>query len=102
MPALRLVVLFSICTDPINWTYELETLADNISAHAENSLYLDTIELSHPAVEASIEVFVDGTPLTSGWTFNDAENSIIFDGSAIPEVNQIIRVEYIILAECEE
>ena len=53
---------FSICTDPINWTYELETLADNISAHAENSLYLDTIELSHPAVEASIEVFVDGTP----------------------------------------
>ena len=80
---------------PIDWTDELERLLDNITAHAEGSLHLDTLELTHPTVEESIEVFVDGTPLTSGWTFIDAENSITSDSSALPDVNQLIRVEYI-------
>lgn len=57
-------VLNFLLSIPIDWTYELERLADNITAHAKSSLHLDTIELTHPMVEDSIEVFVDGTPLT--------------------------------------
>ena len=63
---------------------------------------MDTIVFIHTTVEESIEVFVDGTLLTSEWTFIVSENRIVCDSSAIMGVNQLNKVEYIILAECEE
>jgi len=55
-------------------------------------------ELSHPALEETIEVSVDEEPIenhsTRGWTYDEEYFQIRFDGSYVPERNTTISVTY--------
>ena len=50
--------------------------------------------LSRPALESSITVKVDGSPRSSGWSYDYDSNSIIFDMSQVPQPGQRIEVNY--------
>jgi hypothetical protein len=50
--------------------------------------------LTRPAERNSIQVSVDGGMRNSGWTYDSASNSIIFDEAQVPQPGQRVRVEY--------
>ena len=59
---------------------------------------LTNFQLSHPAVKASLEVWVDEVPIredaSDGWTYDEAYAILYFHGSAIPPRGSEIIVEY--------
>jgi len=50
--------------------------------------------LTAEADPASLLVWVDEVAWTTGWTFDEARNSVIFDETALPPAGAVIRVEY--------
>ena len=50
--------------------------------------------LSRPAERSSIRVSVDGSMQSSGWSYDAASNSVIFDEGQVPQPGQRVRVEY--------
>jgi hypothetical protein len=46
----------------------------------------------------SIEVFVDGDPVSSGWSYDDATHEITFDEGSAPDEGAELRVDY---ARCD-
>jgi hypothetical protein len=58
-----------------------------------------------PSSQASLQVHVDGTPITNdaanGWTYDSATVSLIFHGDAIPGPGASVIVAYPVAAECE-
>lgn len=72
----------SICSS--NWGADLETVATE-------SILIKKFELLNPAIEASIEVYVDGA-LSVDWVFEESTNSIIFNTA--PDAGSEITVYY--------
>ena len=81
----------SICSD---WASSMGALADETLSQATFPL----IELD--TVPASIEVTVDGQPAT-GWTFDVATNSVVFDAASAPMQGSTVVVDYATYATCE-
>ena len=50
--------------------------------------------LSRPAERNSIRVSVNGSMRGSGWSYDAASNSVIFEESQVPQPGQRVRVEY--------
>ncbi len=50
--------------------------------------------LSRVAEPATVVVRVDGTPRSTGWTYDANTNSVIFERDAIPQAGSEIEVEY--------
>ena len=48
----------------------------------------------HDPIVNTIEVYVNGQLVTSGWSYNPAENWVRFDSNHIPTGGQTIRIEY--------
>jgi hypothetical protein len=82
----------SICDS--DWTATLSALA------WLSKSFSDTFELSQTPVRDTIEVWVNDTLLSVGWTFNSALNSIVFDVSRLPDPDDTIVVEYTVLGDC--
>ncbi|MFP2928335.1 choice-of-anchor D domain-containing protein [Pyxidicoccus sp. 3LG] len=77
----------SICTP--NWAASLEKLSN--SAFGPNRKF----KLSEqPADPTRIVVVVDGVQVTSGWEYDAATNSIIFDRSTAPGPGSMVEVTY--------
>ena len=72
----------SICSS--NWGADLESVATD-------SILIKKFELLNPAIEASIEVYVDGA-LSIDWSFEETTNSIIFNTA--PDAGSEITVYY--------
>ena len=51
------------------------------------------LEAPDPIIE-TIEVYVNGQLLTSGWSYDSANNWVRFDENNIPSGGQTIRIEY--------
>lgn len=85
-------LFLSICA--ADWGAKLEQLA-------EASLVIrDNFPLSESPVESTIEVSVNGLPVW-GWTWDAAENAVVFDADAAPESGADIRIDYHLLGECD-
>ena len=85
---------FDICAS--DWGYQVEQIAeDSLSSVLFYPLTGD------PVVD-SIEVFVDGIPVLAGWSYNYADNSVVFDPASVPTVGSVITVEYGYYGECPE
>jgi len=83
---------FDICA--LDWGYQVEQIAeDSLSSVLFYPLTED------PVVD-SIEVFVDGIPVLSGWTYSYVDNSIVFEPASVPTVGSVITVEYGFYGEC--
>ena len=82
----------SFCSD---WTSP-----QNLQMLAEASVILDSYPLDNTAVANSIEVYVNGTQVTSGWHFDEALNAVVFDTNP-PEEGDHIRITYSAVAICD-
>lgn len=84
----------SICS--VDWYRRLTGIPEDMSTARERR------ELSQPAVSGTIEVYVDGVLLTSGWSYELPSNSLIFDEGTVPATGAQVEVRYHRLAECPE
>lgn len=85
----------SICT--ADWAATMQQIGFNTFTA------ITQFELERRADQAAgIVVYVDGVPVNpdelNGWEYDPATNSIIFNGTSVPEPGQQITVEYV--AEC--
>lgn len=76
---------YSIC-DP-DWGSQMQDLANTVTTRR-----IFALEEPDP-IEDSIVVYVNGQISTS-WTYDSANNSVIFDEGASPEAGQTITIEY--------
>jgi hypothetical protein len=84
-------VLESVC-DP-DWKEVFEDLG-SLAADEPS----DTFPLEAPPEEGSVEVLVDGEPVTEGWTYDVESNAVVFDEQ--PTGGVIIEIRYVISSEC--
>jgi hypothetical protein len=77
----------SICT--ATWAPDLEDLADgSMVANVDFSL-------SEIPIEETIEVFVDGVAVYTGWSYNIDSNMLVFDLQAgPPEEGELVEIVY--------
>lgn len=84
-------LFLSLCSD---WGASAEELA-------EASVQLDTFELSHTAWEPSIVVTVDGSPVQTGWSYDEDTNSVVFEGDEAPTEGQVVVISYGAPVSCD-
>ena len=92
--ALTAGISTSICDT--NW---IETLTD-LAVLADS--YADTFGMTLPAVGSSIEVQVGGVPVSTGWSFDDDLNAVVFLPSQVPADGSVVRVDYVVAQPCED
>jgi hypothetical protein len=83
----------SVCAT--EWASHLEALVEGSVAD------LSSFELTQWPVPATIVVRVDGITTTTGWEYNEADNSVDFDETHVPEGGSTIEVEYALFGDCE-
>ena len=87
-------LFLSICAT--DWASHLEALAEGSAAD------LSSFELTDWPVAETIVVRIDGITTTTGWEYNETDNSVDFDESSIPEGGSTIEIEYALFGDCEE
>ena len=75
------------------WANQVDLLA-NASLAGINSFGLGT-----QAADGTVQVWVDGTEWTSGWTYDAGSNSVVFDEPNF-EGGEVIDVDYSALGDC--
>ena len=86
-------VILDICAD---W-------GDSLSVLAESSYRIeDTYPLSREAVSTSIKVYVDGSELTTGWTYNEVDNVVYLLDRSLIVGDELFQVTYDYIEECDE
>jgi hypothetical protein len=81
----------SICED---WTSNFEQLAFTLQG-------LPSIALTEEPQVESIEVEVDGSVWSSGWSYLASTNEIYFDKESSPPVGSVVNVRYTTTDACE-
>jgi len=81
----------SICAS--SWASYMQILA-------ATSINQDTFELSAPAAESTIEVYVNGNLRTDKWYYDAGLQSVILQDD-IPEGGDKIKIDYAALANCD-
>lgn len=77
--------------------------ASNLQLLAEASIISDQYDLNNPALEHTIQVYVNGyeVSLSSGnWHYDSAANAVVFDQSP-PQEGDTITITYATAATCE-
>ena len=50
-----------------------------------------------PVIEKGIDVFLDGTQVTSGWNYDSLTNTIVFEQNSLPSTGAAIKIQYKVL-----
>jgi len=78
--------VYSICST--DWGMQMEDLADTVSKRRR-------FELSESdPIENTIEVYVNGQQVTTGWLYESTDNWIEFDSGAEPDPGDTIEIKY--------
>ncbi|QRK08015.1 choice-of-anchor D domain-containing protein [Archangium violaceum] len=80
-------VVESICT--ANWAASLERISENAFGPNRSFPLSDK-----PSDVSRIVVRVDGAEVTSGWTYDPATNTVIFDADAAPAPGATVEITY--------
>jgi len=83
----------SIC-DP-NWVDSLEAISILATAVA------DTFPLSELAIPDTIEVYLNGSSVFDGWSYEETANAVIFSGSYIPDEGDDLTINYSVFGGCD-
>lgn len=75
--------------------------ANNLQLLAQASVIADKYDLDYPAVESTIQVFVNGYAVSSNWYYDTAQQAVFFDSDYAPQEGDNIRVTYATPASCE-
>lgn len=86
-------LFLSICAK--DWASHLEVLA--VSSVAQKSSF----ELSQAPVPETVEVSIDGVNLSSGWNYNDLDQTVDFETEHIPTGGSTIEIEYQLQPPCD-
>jgi hypothetical protein len=81
----------SICG---NWS-------SHVKALAETSILVDTFALSKKPEPSSIVVYTNGTKRQSGWSYDSASNSIVFEESSAPKEGATVQATYQMMGTCD-
>ncbi len=73
----------------------------NLQLLAEASVITDRYNLDQPAVESSIEVYINGYFVQGNWHYDEAQQAVFFDSNP-PGEGDTIEIRYSVLAECEQ
>ena len=76
----------SICN--LDWSANLLAMA------GLNGGLRETFTLTYQAITGSVEVWVDGVYVTSGWAYDEVINAVVFDPASVPAHGATIDVEY--------
>lgn len=87
-------VFLSICDS--DWTVNMQSLAEGALGRQQE------FSLTGTPAEWSIEVRVDDTLVTEGWEYDVEKNSVKFDPEAYPEAGSVVRIDYLMVAECPD
>ena len=89
---------YSIC-DFGNEAGSNPTLLEQIGADAFKPTQV--FPLSQEPVQGTVTVLVDGQPCTSGWTYDDAQEALVFDptGGCFPGPNANVEITYELICE---
>ena len=60
----------------------------------------EILELSALAVEETIEVEINGAPMTQGWYYDGVYNAVVFDNDFLPNQEDVITVRYHVEGMC--
>jgi hypothetical protein len=71
-----------------------------MTALAKASISVDTYELQATPVESTIKVLVNDVEVTSGWYYDEASNTVVFEKD-IPEGGDVVKVSYAGKANCD-
>lgn len=74
--------------------------ATNLAALAEASVSQDTYSLSQTPVVSTIQVFVNGSRVTSGWSYDSASNAVVFS-SGVPGEGDQVEIQYSLPGTCD-
>ena len=74
--------------------------ASYMSILAATSINQDTFELSAPAAEETIEVFINGNLRTDKWYYDVGLQSVVLEDD-IPEGGDRVKIDYAALATCD-
>lgn len=80
-------VVESICTG--NWAASLQNLSNNAFGPKRHFPLSET-----PSDPTGIVVKVNGSPVTTGWTYDGATNTIVFEPNAVPAAGARVEVTY--------
>lgn len=83
-------VFLSICSD---W-------GSNVEALAEASINQDSFALTHSPVEDTIVVTINGTVRGSGWTYDSADNAVVFT-TGVPQEGDVVEIAYAGAVDCD-
>ena len=83
----------SICDH--NWVESLEEISALATAVA------DTFPLSALAVPGTVEVYLNGSSVFDGWSYEETANAVIFSGSYIPDEGDEVTVNYSVFGGCD-
>ncbi len=76
--------------------------AATMGALADATVTQDRFQLTEAdVIPASIEVSVDGQAVMGGWTFDVANNTVVFDAASAPSQGSTVVVDYASYATCE-
>ena len=79
-----------------DWTTNWESMA----AHTMNGSAFYTLEGT--VLESSIQVTVNGEKWTSGWSFDEGFNSVVFDSPEDPPSGSTVTINYLLGGGCGE
>jgi hypothetical protein len=88
----------SICST--SWTSLTTTLAQDVAA-AMSTAGQTTFALSRSPVPATVSVTVDGVSTSSYWSYEAADNQVVFDASAAPASGSVVEIGYALPGECD-
>jgi len=77
-----------------SWGNNLTTIANS------NYIIEDIYPLTKTAVRGTVEVFLDGTPLKSGWYYDTGSNSVILEDKSLVVGNELFQIMYDYLDDC--
>ena len=77
---------YSICDS--DWSANMTNLAQDITV-------MSVFSLDKPdPIEDTIEVYINGQQLLSGWSYIPSDNWVQFDADSIPSGGQTVKIEY--------
>ena len=74
--------------------------ANNLQLIAEASIVADKYDLDQPAVESTVEVYINGYLVQSNWVYDPDQQAVIFTSNP-PGEGDITEIHYSAMAECE-
>ena len=74
--------------------------ANNLQLIAEASVVADKYDLDQPAVESTIEVYINGYLVQGNWHYDEAQQAVVFDSNP-PGEGDMTEIHYAAMAECE-